>query len=206
MQKLSPVQMVAAALLCACLAACSGEPKAPPPVAPPAGAPQAQAGAPPLDPARVAELKASLDQLQEMVAGVQGASPQGRARLVQQQLQTFLDSADQQKKLPFRRNLERIVKILSETTGDELSDSQKQAIRQEIQAIQRELGLQDTSSSGSQGPGVAPPPPGGPGGPAPGGPGGPAPGGPGPGPGGPGPGGPGPGGPGGPPHPGPPAP
>jgi hypothetical protein len=195
--------MVAGTLLCACLAACSSEPKAPPPVAPPAGAPQAQAAAPPLDPARLAELKASLDQLQELIAGVQGASPQGRARLVQQQLQTFLDSADPQKKLPFRKNL---VKILSETTGDELSDSQKQAIRQEIQAIQRELGLQDTSSSGSQGPAVVPPPPGGPGGPAPGGPG-PGPGGPGPGgpggPAGPGPGGPGPGGP---PHPGPPAP
>ncbi len=192
---------LAVACCAALLAACTGA-QAPAPARPPAGSPPAAApvaGALPLDPARLAELKAALDELQGLTDLAKGSSPQGRSRLVQQQIQRFLDSSDPGGKLPFRKNLEKVVTILSESGGEELSEGQKAAVQQEIQAIRKELGLDQASGSSSEG-SVPPPPPPGPGGP---GPAGPAPGGSAPG--GPAPGGPGPAGPGGP-RPGPPTP
>jgi len=129
----------------------------------------------PLSPTQLAELESTLHRVQSLTTQMQGASHQGEARLVQRELSHFLDGLD--RPLPFRKNLERIVEILSESSGDELTDSEKGALRSEMQEVLSELGI-DTSAGGEDGfPPLAPGPgPGGPPGPGPGGPPGPGPG------------------------------
>ncbi len=86
--------------------------------------------------------------------------------MIQEELRTFLDGLD--RPLPFRKNLERIVEILTESKGDELTESERNAIQEEIQEVLEELGIDTSGSSSSQG--QYPPPPGAPGPPGPPGP------------------------------------
>jgi len=132
----------------------------------------------PLSPTQLAGLESALHRLQSLTTQMQGASHQGEARLVQRELSQFLDGLD--RPLPFRKNLERIVEILSESSGDELTDGEKSALRSEMQEVLSELGIDTSGSGGEDFPPIVPGP--GPGGPGPGGPG-PRPGPPGPGPG-----------------------
>jgi hypothetical protein len=125
----------------------------------------------PLDPAKLEQLTQSLGELTAFVEQAQSsklrfetASSQGRARMIQRQLRQFLDGLEHP--LPFRGNLERIVEILSESSGDELSESDRDAIRQEVQEIRDELGLSESGDDGFPG-GFVPPAPGPPGPPGP---------------------------------------
>src|SRR5262249_14180065 len=157
---------LASALLCASLIACGSDPR------PTTSAPKPAGASLPLDPPQLAELRSSLEQLQQLCATAQSASDQGKARLIQKQLETFVDKTDSS--LPFRKNIQRIVSILGQNPGDDLTSTQKTDLKSEIQSILKELGV-EASPGQSDHPMPAPPPPGGPG------PGGPGPGGPGPG-------------------------
>jgi len=102
----------------------------------------------PLSPTQLAELESTLRRVHSLSTQMQGASHQGEARLVQRELSHFLDGLD--RPLPFRKNLENIVEILSESSGDELSESEKSGLRTEVQDVLSELGL-ETSGSGDDG-------------------------------------------------------
>lgn len=132
------------------------------PAAPPMGAPAGMEGALPIDPSQLADLKAALDEVLSLASDMQHASTQGRARIIKKQLKAFMDQGEAVQAVPFRENLDRIVEILAESDGDELSEDQKGQLRQEVQAIQSELGIDTsgTSSSDSGGPMIPPPGPG----------------------------------------------
>ncbi len=157
---------------CVLLAGCAGEPPPPPTEAlePVVKIAEAAGVELPLDPAKLEQLTRTLGELTAFVDEAQWsklkfdkASSQGRARIIQTELRKFLDGLEHP--LPFRSNLERIVKILSESTGDELSESDRDAIKKEVEAIRDELGLGDSGSDSSGG--LVPPVPGPPGPPGP---------------------------------------
>ncbi len=166
---LRPVVLVA---VCTLFVGCGGEPPPPSKVLESVTKAAESAGVElPLAPEQVAELTQTLQELAAFVdeakrskSQFDGASSQGRSRMIQRNLSQFLDGLD--RPLPFRSNLERIVEILTESGSDELSESDREAIRTEIQAIRVELGLGD-SSDNSFNEGLAPPGPGPPGPPGP---------------------------------------
>ena len=116
----------------------------------------------PIDPAQLAQLQSTLQDLILLCEGFDAASNQGKARMIRKQFDEMMDTGEAFQSMPFSENLTRIADVLQESEGEELTEEQKGSIKEEVQAIADELGIEtqgsDSSSDSSQPP--MPPPPG----------------------------------------------